>query len=161
MSGDIGTARTAPEAAPGLGPALASLPDSTSWVALDPLPEVVADARSYTNSVLGAWNVPDDGIDNTVLVVSELVTNAIQAPAAHPAAKVWLRLSHRPGQVCVEVADGSAGSPQRRRPEPVGDDEHGRGLLIVELLCERWDCYQLTGAGKVVIAMISTRQARP
>ncbi|MDQ2874073.1 MAG: ATP-binding protein [Actinomycetota bacterium] len=156
MSGGIGTARTAPASCGvDLAPAW---PDFTSWFALAARPEAVADARSFTNSMLGAWDVDDDAADNTALVVSELVTNAIQATLPGSSARVWLRLRHRAGLVAVEVADNSPASPAPG-PPPDGDDEHGRGLLIVEALCEQWGCYQLSGAGKVVMAMLRTRTA--
>jgi hypothetical protein len=94
-------------------------------------------------------------------VVSELVTNAIDAIGAHPGGTpggAWLRFQQQGGLVLVEVADGIA-APAVRKPPPAGDAERGRGRLIVEALSEEWDCYLVPG-GKVVAATVRTRGGR-
>jgi anti-sigma regulatory factor (Ser/Thr protein kinase) len=168
MSGGIGMARTVPAATAmmGAGPVSASrhIPGATGWLALETLPESVQAARRFTNSVLGAWDVGDSDADNIVLVVAELVTNAIQAVQkadatdAQPGARVLLRLRNDGGLIAVEVADSAPRMPAPK-PPATDDDENGRGLLIVGMLCETWDCYQRPGAGKVVLAMVRTKAA--
>jgi sodium/proline symporter len=70
-----------------------------------------------------------DGIrDELVLVVSELVTNAVR----HASPPVCLELQADAERVTVAVADGS---PLRPLPRPALDDaEGGRGLPMIDLL---------------------------
>jgi hypothetical protein len=48
---------------------------------------------------------------------------------------VRLSLTHLGDEVLVEVDDGFARTPYRRRPGP--DEEHGRGLRILAMLARR------------------------
>lgn len=70
-----------------------------------------------------------DGVrDDVVLLVSELVTNAIR----HAAPPVRLEIASGDNDVVVAVCDGS---PARPAPRDAGDDaEGGRGMLLVNLL---------------------------
>ena len=76
------------------------------------------------------------------LVVSELVTNAIQAstePDAQPRIGipvVHLRLLTDGSRVVVEVWDSNPQAPVAKQADP--EDESGRGLMLVQALCERW-----------------------
>jgi anti-sigma regulatory factor (Ser/Thr protein kinase) len=159
MSGAIGTVRTAPEAATRSGADRASTwPDSTRWRSLKARHAAVAEARRHANSILGGWDVPDDAADSIVLVVSELVTNAVQAYPAGAPGWVTLRLQRQDGIVLVEVADSIA-APAVPQPPAAEDDEHGRGLLIVDALAVSWDCYSVPG-GKVVAAVMAVRGDR-
>ena len=66
--------------------------------------------------------------DELLLVVSELVTNAV----THADPPVRLELQAAPDRVTVAVADGSPGHP---RPRNAADDaEGGRGLPMIDLL---------------------------
>jgi anti-sigma regulatory factor (Ser/Thr protein kinase) len=66
------------------------------------------------------------------LVLTELVTNAV----LHGQGPVSLRLAERSGRIEGEVAD--AGRGFRSPPPRNGDAEGGRGLFLVDALCERW-----------------------
>jgi len=81
-----------------------------------------------------------------VLVVSEVVTNAVQ----HGAGVVRLRLLRRRTYVRVEVEDGSPTLPMLLA-RAGGAAEQGRGLEIVRKLAARWGS-QRSGAGKLVWA---------
>jgi anti-sigma regulatory factor (Ser/Thr protein kinase) len=148
MSGGVGTAQTAP-AVSGVDPA-STWPGQARWRSLAAREAAAGDARRYANAVLGAWNLPDDAADSIVLVVSELVTNAVQAYPPGASGWVWLRFQRLGGFVLVEVGD-SIPAPAVQRPPAAEDDEHGRGLLIVDALSEAWHCYPVPG-GKVVEA---------
>jgi len=67
--------------------------------------------------------------DDLILVVSEMVTNAIR----HASPPVCMEIEAGPESVLVSVWDGSPGRPMPR----VADEEAegGRGLLLVDLLC--------------------------
>lgn len=158
MIGMVGGVGTAPDAT-----ALARIDpewsDVTRWVALDAEPSSVGPARRYATSMLGAWNICDFVADDAVLVVSELITNAIRATASHPPVEVWMRLSHRTGHVRIEVADICPESlPRPRTPtEATGTltDEHGRGLMIVAAVSQEHGAFSLPGGGKVVWARLA------
>ena len=77
------------------------------------------------------------------LLLSELVTNAIQHGGAGPHETVQVRLASSPDRVRVEVFDpGSNGGGPRERVEEGG----GYGLLLVDRLADEWGRQQ-TGSG--------------
>lgn len=81
--------------------------------------------------------------DDAMLVVSELVTNAI----VHAGTAVDLDLEVLPGEVLeVHVSDGSRTPPARR---PVVDASGGAGIRLVEQLSSDWGC-DITAHGKTV-----------
>jgi hypothetical protein len=89
--------------------------------------------------VLWEWRLTGD-LDGTELVVSELVTNAVQRSRAdgHPApVRLWL-LADR-ARVLVLVWDASPLPPVTMSTSE--DAENGRGLLLVDAISERWGFY--------------------
>ncbi|SHL09125.1 ATP-binding protein [Actinacidiphila paucisporea] len=92
-------------------------------------PEAGGDARRSARAVLAGWQVPEETADDVVLVISELVTNALN----HALPAVCLHVERLScGTVRVEVADGGpCGSPLQRDP---GDG--GRGLALVQALAQ-------------------------
>lgn len=92
-----------------------------------------ADARSLVQLPLARWGL-DDLVEDATLLVSELVGNA----AAHAQCRLIRVTVTRPEQdlVLVAVVDKSHARPELR--EPTDSDVHGRGLLIVDALTERW-----------------------
>jgi anti-sigma regulatory factor (Ser/Thr protein kinase) len=138
-----------------------SLPQQTSLV-LGALPSAVACARLHARNVMYEWNLPSVA-DSVELVVSELVTNAVRAstgPDGRPKydtqtglPRVHLRLSSNRAHVQIEVWDQDPHMPLATVAGP--DDESGRGLMLVEALCERWGCDTSPGwDGKVVWAEV-------
>ncbi len=132
-----------------------------SFLALGPLPTAVPCARLHARIVVSEWGLTDTA--RTVeLVVSELVTNALRAsvyPDGTPRYEndvagmpvMHLRLFCDRVRVVVEVWDSNPGAPVIGQANP--DDERGRGLMLVEALCERWSWGTATGwRGKVVWA---------
>jgi len=123
-------------------------------------PAAVRIARRWAAGQLAAAEPPpgDETVDEAVLVVSELVTNAIAATrAAGPAAwqRVWLVIARGDETVRIEVHDGSAvplpppgcGGPARHGNGH--DNEGGRGLGVVAALAAGWG-WQPGPLGKVV-----------
>jgi anti-sigma regulatory factor (Ser/Thr protein kinase) len=106
----------------------------------------VREARRKTATVLTRWRCQRDRIADTVLVVSEVVTNAVQ----HGAGVVRVRLLRRRTYVRVEVQDNSPRLPVLLA---VGGRaaERGRGLYIVRNLASRWGSRR-DGSGKLVWA---------
>ena len=80
--------------------------------------------------------IDGDVADSAVLLVSELVTNAI----LHGEPPVELRVGVPPGLLRVEVHDGDREAPVPM-PQELGPSRErmgGRGLRLVEALSSRW-----------------------
>lgn len=71
-------------------------------------------------------------VDDTRLVVSELVTNAL----VHALPPVIVNLQEQAGSVLVTVSDTSPELPVGRPPSPTGPG--GRGLAIVGRVSDEW-----------------------
>ena len=105
----------------------------------------VAEARSAARAFL-AGRRPVLDPDATLLVVSELVSNAVvHAGSDMP---VQLRIDLGADSVHIEVEDGDPNPPRQRDAGP--DDAAGRGLLIVDNLADRWGWDALQAKGKRV-----------
>ncbi|MFC7928761.1 ATP-binding protein [Streptomyces cinereoruber] len=119
---------------PGVGrkPRGRSVRPSGFDVSFLPEPVRVRQMRRITRAHLIRWDL-DELIDNALLVVSELVTNAIDHGEGSP---VRLTVTCSNTELRVEVTDGSP-KPARRR-EPEQSEESGRGLLIVEQCSREW-----------------------
>lgn len=97
---------------------------------------VPAAARAYCHSqlcsLLPAAEPRDELTDTAGLVVSELVTNAVNAGSS----RLEVRLGVHHDHVRLAVGDDAAGLPTVRRATPI--DQHGRGLAIVSALSRSW-----------------------
>ncbi|MCP8708905.1 ATP-binding protein [Streptomyces sp. AC04842] len=103
-------------------------------VPLPSLPESAAVARRLVQIViLRRWGLTPKLTEDAVLLVSELVGNAVR----HTGARAFgLRMRHRRGWIRVEVRDPSRALPCLM---PVQEtDISGRGLFLVDKLADRW-----------------------
>jgi anti-sigma regulatory factor (Ser/Thr protein kinase) len=110
-------------------------------------------ARLHTRQVL--WERGLDSVADTVeLLVSELVTNAVQASlATGELLGILLRLFSDGAMVLVEVWDQCAELPLPRDNSPAS--ERGRGLMLVDVLAADWGWYEPSGwPGKAVWCLI-------
>ncbi|MFC9343946.1 SpoIIE family protein phosphatase [Streptomyces sp. NPDC057020] len=107
-------------------------------------PESAGQARKRVVDQLAEWEMAQDVIDDTALVVSELVTNSVR----YAKGPIQLRLIHDGALVC-EVSDDSSASPHLRRA--LDTDENGRGLFITAHLTQRWGV-RPSGRGKTLWA---------
>jgi anti-sigma regulatory factor (Ser/Thr protein kinase) len=131
-----------------------------SFLELGALDGAVPSARLHARHVLCEWGLAASG-DAVELVVSELVTNGVQASRAmtHAAIRLWLASDR--AQVVICVWDASPRPPVRM--DPAEDAEHGRGLLLVEAVSEQWgwfpaepgDPQAVSHHGKVTWAVVS------
>ncbi|MFJ8589915.1 ATP-binding protein [Streptomyces sp. NPDC093598] len=108
-----------------------------------------ARARRLTQARLTGWSVCEDTCDSAALVVSELVTNAIVHTAS---THIVCELHDGDDLVRIAVRDegcapGQPHAAGRTRPE----EEHGRGLLLVDALCRAWGAHE-DGPGLLVWA---------
>jgi anti-sigma regulatory factor (Ser/Thr protein kinase) len=106
-------------------------------------PEAVAAAREFTRDALGT--VP--ALDDVVLLVSELCSNAIQHTASGHDGTFEVAISAGPRGVRITVRDD--GSDQQPVVRPAEPGARGRGLQLVALLADRWGCRGGRG-GRVV-----------
>lgn len=113
----------------------------------------VALARRSTREALNAWQLARLE-DTAVLLVSELVTNAVlHARGTHAVALelevmgTWLRM---------EVQDADPCWPQPHTPQAF--DESGFGFILVDSLAGKWGVRE-TAYGKAVWAELDTREA--
>ncbi|MFS0696988.1 ATP-binding protein [Streptomyces nitrosporeus] len=119
--------------------------------ALPARPGSVADARQLTRARLREWRLDADTYDSAVLIVSELVTNAVVHTAS---AQVVCELERSEGALRISVRD-QGHQPGGPRISPSADDEHGRGLLLVDSLSAAWGSHDAGDAsGRVVWARL-------
>lgn len=137
-AGTAAAARRAPSSGSGeeraLG-ALGTLGDPTvDEVVLPSRPESAGAARRLAHSVVvWQWGLSPQLAEDVVLLVSELVGNAVR----HTGARTFgLRMHCRRGRLRVELRDPSRGLPCLM---PVREmDVSGRGLFLVDTLSDRW-----------------------
>ncbi|MFG3116880.1 ATP-binding protein [Streptomyces sp. NPDC048197] len=103
-------------------------------VRLPSRPQSAGIARRLTAAVLlKQWSLTPQLAEQAVLLVSELVGNAVRHTGARTLA---LRMLRRRGWIRIEVRDPSRGLPCLM---PVHDlDISGRGLFLVDTLSDRW-----------------------
>jgi anti-sigma regulatory factor (Ser/Thr protein kinase) len=128
----------------------------SSSLALGALPTATPCARLHARVVLDEWGLSTIA-ETAELIVSELVTNAVAISARHgdePGIPVvYLRLGTDHLRLMIEVWDSDPGTPVAKQAGP--DDESGRGLMLVEALCDRWHWTTVPGwRGKYVFAEI-------
>jgi CheY-like chemotaxis protein len=102
-------------------------------------------ARAFTRDILADWDVTEI-VDDVLLVVTELVNNAV----THAASDCHLRLSVSPISLRVEVIDRSAKTPEPLPPSPTRD--HGRGLHLVDAVTAAWGVEPVASGEKMVWA---------
>lgn len=108
----------------------------------------VALARAFTRATLTGWGYRGS-VDDVVLVVGELVTNAV----VHGGRTRSVRLVGSSRRARIEVADDSPELPIFREPGLDG----GWGLRLVERISGGSWGVSLRGGGKVVWCEVGTR----
>ena len=124
----------------------------TRYVRLTALPSAVPWARRVLRHMLHEWQV-DSMTDPAALLVSELVTNAVEASAgdagrAHgqlPMIGLAIRLTA--ASLVLEVWDASPLRPVPQKADTAGD--RGRGLLLIDALADSWG-HRAADGGKIV-----------
>lgn len=105
-----------------------ALPDRR--VVLRPEPQAAGAAREFVRTSCALWGLQPP--DAAMLVISELVTNAV----SHGQSSVTVSLRLSADHLLVEVEDDNPRPPVLHQPgwEALG----GRGLLLVETLSRPW-----------------------
>lgn len=112
-----------------------------------PQTEAVVRARSMVVRTLRQWSLAEQE-EPVMAIVAELVANAIR----HAGTPLEVRLVRRPSGIRVEVHDRASQLP--RLSVPRIEEEHHRGLLIVDHYANAWGAELLPG-GKVVWAEVN------
>lgn len=107
--------------------------------------ESVPATRAFLVALLRGWDISSDDVDDAALLVTELVTNAIE----HGKGAVTVQLSVLSGVLHVAVTDHGAHIPHQLEADL--DAEGGRGLWLVEAVAVAWGTTPLgTVTGKTV-----------
>lgn len=84
-----------------------------------------------------------------LLLLSELVSNAVLHGGVGAEGRIGVRLDLEPGLVRVEVIDGGSGFDWERRRKERPRREGGFGLALVERIAERWGIERENGLTRV------------
>lgn len=110
-------------------------------------PRCVGLARGELRKALDGWELA--GIqDSALLVLSELLTNAVRHAHASPGREIETRYLRTNGGVRIEVHDAAGDLPRLMAVDL--DSPSGRGLALVAALADRWDVSARVGPGKSV-----------
>jgi anti-sigma regulatory factor (Ser/Thr protein kinase) len=109
----------------------------------------VTNVRGDLAPMLAGWGLAGEATEPTLVVVTELICNAVE----HGSAPVTLSVNFLGDLVRVEVHDASSDPPQRQPHDP--RQQRGRGLHLVEGLSSQWGWTQEAG-GKTVWAQVLT-----
>jgi anti-sigma regulatory factor (Ser/Thr protein kinase) len=142
--------------APDFGPAANSVVPTSSrgrprHVRLAALPSAVPWARRILGHMLREWQL-ESMSDPALLLVSELVTNAVKASASQPGKNeslpmIGLTLQYTDAGLLAEVWDASPALPELQEADLTG--QRGRGLVLVDFLADSWG-HRAADGGKVV-----------
>ncbi|MGW1376672.1 ATP-binding protein [Streptomyces sp. NPDC002446] len=105
-------------------------------------PEAVREARRIVAETLRRWQASQETTDRAVLVVSELITNAVE----HATPPLTLRLSRAERtaeiRIHIEVTDGGPAATEGDWTASCTAAERGRGLTIIDRVAnahgDRW-----------------------
>ncbi|MCW2995964.1 MAG: serine/threonine protein phosphatase [Conexibacter sp.] len=102
-----------------------------------------ARGRVATRALLDGWLTPAQ-VGDALLLVSELMTNAVRHAPHGAGATVTLRLGRTGHCVRGEMSDDGPGFDVALE-RPRSTDSGGRGLLLVDALASRWGASMASG----------------
>jgi anti-sigma regulatory factor (Ser/Thr protein kinase) len=116
--------------------------DSDAVVRLPPHPSAASAARRFVCETISSWGLPPP--DDTSLLTSEVVTNALN----HAEGNVAIRVRRENNHAFVEVHDHQSEPPVQREVDP--QRRGGNGLILLDALAECWGVTQIHDDGKIV-----------
>lgn len=119
-------------------------------------------ARLLAAHQLTGWGHPHgtEAHDTVVLVVAELAANAVLHGRV-PGRDFALSLSHDESRGVIRVEASDTHPDRPALTVAAADEEHGRGLTLVDALAARWGVTGRTGPGKTVWAECATVTDEP
>lgn len=118
------------------------------WQTPATYPHAVRDARQWAHDQLVEQHVPDEAVDNAVLIVSELLSSVLrQAPG-----EAELTLLVEDGLLTITCADRDTAEIQTGTLDRIS--AFGRTLALVDLLSRACFIRRRIGGGKRVIALL-------
>ncbi|MFF4649480.1 ATP-binding protein [Streptomyces sp. NPDC001380] len=125
--------------------------DRQAAATLPGAPEAVSTARRFVRITAAMWRLGGALVEDAELCISELVGNAVTHTDSH---RVHCRIWSARGTLFLEVDDEG----RLRLPLVASageEDEHGRGMLLVEAFAEAWGTAPRPGlSGKTVWAAL-------
>ncbi|MEV8635311.1 ATP-binding protein [Streptosporangium sp. NPDC051023] len=124
-------------------------------------PSSVPEARGWARELLVGW-VRGEALDNVMLLLSEVVTNAVvhSESGRREEGIVTVRLGVGRGLVHVEVLDAGSSASMPAVREVVADSVGGRGLFLVDLLSAGWGARRGETGGAVWFRVRNGRPVR-
>jgi anti-sigma regulatory factor (Ser/Thr protein kinase) len=105
-------------------------------------------ARIWLEAWIADRGPGEEAAYRAAVAFSELVTNAV----LHGSGQVTVRVLVEPGRVECEVTDGACDLPVVYEAED--DDEHHRGLSLVDALTTEWQVRRRPEGGKSVTFIV-------
>ncbi|MFE9457743.1 ATP-binding protein [Streptomyces californicus] len=143
---------------------MSQAPHLRSTLTLSDTLNAVSVARLHTEDILPKWGVPPDIVETARLLVSELVTNAVQHPQGgntHLTTAAVRNTAHTVELTLESLMDGarvSVWDSDSRMPllkEAGVEAESGRGVFIIAMMSRAWGCRTAVNRpGKVVWAEV-------
>jgi anti-sigma regulatory factor (Ser/Thr protein kinase) len=121
---------------------------ATRWESA-PTPDAVPVIRGRATVVLAEWGLVGEAVEPALLVVTELLSNAVD----HGRGPVRLAVEYAGEWVHIEVHDGAPEPPQLQPRDLL--QRRGRGLQLVEALSRQWG-WTDDPPGKLVWADVPT-----
>jgi anti-sigma regulatory factor (Ser/Thr protein kinase) len=97
-----------------------------------------AQARVWAERALPGSRLSAAEHDDIMLLISELVTNAVRHARCDAAETVVIRLAASSACIRIEVSDRGAGFAPIGITRPAPDAPRGRGLFVVDAIASRW-----------------------
>ncbi|MET8509872.1 ATP-binding protein [Streptomyces sp. NPDC004787] len=123
---------------PRLAPHSACDSDRVLDLSLEHGPLAPSTARHEARPVLAAWGLEEEQIYDTLVVISELVTNAVTY-ALPPVVLHLCVAAHDTGQIEIAISDGGPQSGPENWAATRPADERGRGTVIISALSDDAD----------------------
>ncbi|KNB54227.1 hypothetical protein AC230_03695 [Streptomyces caatingaensis] len=124
-------------------------PAPARTLSLPASPRSAALARRFSRLLLAEWGL-DDLADDAVLLLSELVTNAV-VHVPEGSGGVELALTRTSAHLLAQVTDCGSALPACA---PARDDsEGGRGMWLVEQIADQWGHHASPGGKTVWFAL--------
>ena len=116
----------------------------TSFVSVPHARTSVGEARHALADELSASGVPTPVLHDAVLVLSELVSNAIKYVSPLPGGEITIRWLLDPDRLRLEITDGGAMTRPHANSAALSAIG-GRGLDIVRAVCTDWGVVEADG----------------